>query len=217
MKDMSSKYCLLAILLCVACNNVWAQTDLFYNPGGERISLGKEKLKTSSIATGDLNSDGFIDVVVANGRHWAAQNEVYVNNGEGMLNSAFDLGHMKSTSYAAEVGDLDGDGDLDIAEGNDKALNRLYINDGSGVFKEKGTFGSTTSPTRNLTLADIDQDGDLDILVTNRGSKNEICLNNGIDVFKDVIYFGEADDSTIDVDVFERLQVDRSGCGSKWV
>ena len=40
-----------------------------------------------------------------------------------------------STTYATEAADLDGDGDLDIAVGNDMAPNRVFLNDGLGHFR----------------------------------------------------------------------------------
>ena len=145
-----------------------------------RLVLGDLKLKTASLDLGDIDGDGDIDIVVANGRHWPAQNQVFFNNGFGIFTVSTNLGALSSTSYSTELGDFDDDGDLDIAVGNDRAPNKIYENDGLGNFKFKGNFGSMNSPTRNIVLSDIDQDNDLDILITNRGYINEICLNDGI-------------------------------------
>ena len=144
-----------------------------------RLVLGDLKLKTASLDLGDIDGDGDIDIVVANGRHWPAQNKVFFNNGRGIFTVSKNLGTLSSTSYSTELGDFDNDGDLDIAVGNDRAPNKIYENDGKGNFKFKGNFGSMNSPTRNIVLSDIDQDNDLDILITNRGYVNEICLNDG--------------------------------------
>ena len=46
----------------------------------------------------------------------------------------YPLGDVRATTYAAELADLDGDGDLDIAVGNDLAPNRVFLNDGNGRF-----------------------------------------------------------------------------------
>ena len=59
-------------------------------------------------------------------------------------------GEFRSTSYAAELGDFDNDGDLDLAVGNDMAPNNLFFNDGFGVFTLVSNFGKDYEPTRNL-------------------------------------------------------------------
>lgn len=193
------KYVLYAFLLI--SQYAITQHSHFKNPNGSRFSLGAQEQRTASVAYGDIDQDGDIDIVVANGRHWPDQNEVFLNNGSGYFSTSFPLGVYRSTSYAAEIADLDGDGDLDIVVGNDKAPNRLFFNDGKGHFKEQGGFGNENSNTRNVTLNDIDNDGDMDILVTNRRYTNEICLNNGNGVFDEIIHFGNDEDSTIDVEV----------------
>ena len=133
-----------------------------------RFILGGNKEKTASIGLGDIDNDGDIDIIAANGRHWPQQNRVFFNNGSGIYTVSQPLYHTSETSYSTEIADFDGDGDLDVAVGNDMAPNTILLKDGSGNFSIGGTFGVQYSPTRNLTVADIDQDGDADILITNR-------------------------------------------------
>ncbi|MBT7091795.1 MAG: VCBS repeat-containing protein, partial [Bacteroidetes bacterium] len=167
----------------------------------ERLILGNYKERSASISSGDIDGDGDMDVLVANGRHWPGQNRILVNNGKGIFTASKPLGLESATSYATELADFDMDGDLDVAVGNDMAPNYIFINDGAGNFVKASSFGMTYAPTRNLTTADIDMDGDIDILITNRGRENEICLNNGMGDFSVSIGFGSKDDSTIDVEV----------------
>ena len=122
----------------------------FHNPNSTIFSAADQR--SASITHGDIDGDGDADVIIANGRHWPDQNEIFLNDGASRFKIAYDLGKYRSTSYAAELADLDGDGDLDIATGNDRAPNRLFFNDGKGHFTEKGTFGANNSNTRNLTL-----------------------------------------------------------------
>ena len=161
-------------------------------------TLGVEEERTPFLTFGDVDGDGHADVVVANGRHWPGQNRLFVNNGEGRFMVSRLLGDEQATSYAAPLADLDGDGDLDIAVGNDRARNLLLWNDGTGRFTVGDAFGGIES-TRGVTLADLDTDGDVDILLTNRGDENAIFLNDGSGGFDSRRAFGSSDDSTIDV------------------
>ena len=79
------------------------------------LELGYGKDRTSSISSGDIDSDGDIDLIIANGRHWPGQNKILLNNGLGRFTVEKNLGIDRMTSYAAELGDLNGDGYVDIA------------------------------------------------------------------------------------------------------
>lgn len=167
---------------------------------GNRLVLGTESNKSASVRFGDLDGDKDLDVVVANGRHWPQQNFALFNQGQGRFTEIQPIGTGRSTTYACELADLDGDGDLDIATGNDMARCKIFLNDGKGIFNFKGTFGIVSS-VRSLSIADVDRDGDFDIVVTCRGRSNWIYLNDGKAGFDKGIEFGTASDSTIDVDV----------------
>jgi len=184
-------------------SNAWAaepvnsdeQRAFLTNP---RLLLGTDADRSASVRIGDIDGDGDLDVVVANGRHWPQQNLLCINQGRASFNVIRKLGEDLATSYATELADLDGDGDLDIAVGNDRAPNKIFINNGRGHFALHTEFGSISS-IRSLTLADVDDDGDVDILANSRGAQNMIYYNDGAAHFSDGQPFGHGDDSTIDV------------------
>ena len=168
--------------------------------------LGAEANLTASISLGDVDGDGDLDAVVANGRHWAQQNYVFLNDGHGFFRTARRLGEELATSYRAALADFDGDGDLDIAVGNDRTTKTIFENDGDGHFSLRGSFGRADVPTRNLVVADMDGDGTPDILVTNRGAPNYIYFNDGQDglgSFARSATFGSESDATIAVAAFD--------------
>jgi hypothetical protein len=165
-----------------------------------RLALGTESNKSASVRIGDLDKDGDLDVVVGNGRHWPQQNYAFLNQGRSRFNVMKPIGSERSTTYACELADLDGDGDLDIATGNDMAPCKIFLNDGNANFTFKTNFGGLSS-VRSMTIADIDRDGDQDIILTCRGRANQIYLNDGKANFGKGIEFGTKSDSTIDVEV----------------
>lgn len=165
-----------------------------------RLVLGVEENRSASIRMGDLDGDKDLDVVIANGRHWPGQNYVLLNDGRSRFTVKRPLGADLSTSYACELADFDGDGDLDIATGNDQAPCQIFLNNGHAEFSFHENFGKVSS-LRSMTIADIDQDGDQDILVTCRGRSNWIFRNDGHARFDEGVEFGTAKDSTIAVAV----------------
>lgn len=194
----------LLLLLTIQATVVVAQQQtpfvMRYDMGrGEpRLTFGTAQKRTASISLGDIDGDGDQDAVIANGRHWPEANQVFFNE-RGKFSSFADLGTTHSTSYAAELADMDGDGDLDIVEVNDTAPHRIYLNDGKGQF----TFHSTlawVSSARNGILADLDADGLTDVLICNRGEQNIICYNEGNLSF-DCAALATAKNATIDIAV----------------
>ncbi|MCK5088273.1 MAG: VCBS repeat-containing protein, partial [Melioribacteraceae bacterium] len=75
------------------------------------------------------------------------------------------------------IGDIDGDGDLDMICVNFYAVNRIYKNDG-GIFSLHQSPGGAYD-TQALAVGDIDNDGDLDYVTGNREQANRVYKNNG--------------------------------------
>lgn len=95
------------------------------------------------------------------------------------MNSSFDL----------RMGDVDGDGDLDVVVPNDRQPNRIYINDGLGILTDSDQSLGTNDRSRGISLGDVDGDGDLDALFVNRvisvGNRSALYTNDGLGPFTD--------------------------------
>jgi hypothetical protein len=145
-----------------------------------------------SVAAGDLDGDGDVDLAVAN----RAADTVLILQNDGAGN--FTNGDTVAVGDAPEsvaAADLDGDGDLDLAvvtAGPNALTNSVsvYQNDGSGTFTTLGTAVVVGSTPFSVIAADLDGDGDMDLAVANQTSGTISTLeNNGSGVFTD---FGAA-------------------------
>jgi len=159
-----------------------------------------EKLaQFGSILLGDLNNDGQVDGIVAGccGRvftlkpdddtpnfSWVWINE-WASKGRLATRSSILSALYGLALRAAALGDLDGDGDLDLFAAviapkqgrNTDPADRVIINDGSGSFTDSGQRLGETDSTA-VALGDLDGDGDLDALVGNeRGAI--VWINQG--------------------------------------
>jgi VCBS repeat protein len=152
----------------------------------ERVLVLEDEAATSAnVSIGDLNGDGFPDLVLAKGRHWPLFSRVLLNDGHGHF-TAHNVGDTPGRTYTAALADVDGDGHLDLVISNDRPDRKLvYRNDGRGNFTILGTYGDSAWDTRNITLADFNGDGRPDIAVANRGnppshpSISYVCFNDG--------------------------------------
>jgi len=111
--------------LDIIVGNIGGTNRLYLNNGGANpfngvngSDVGAESNSTFALALGDVDSDGDLDVIAGNNR---GANQLYLNNGsaapfEDVIGS--DIGTESNETLAMALGDVDGDGDLDLVEGN---------------------------------------------------------------------------------------------------
>jgi hypothetical protein len=73
-------------------------------------------------------------------------------------------------------GDYDGDGDLDLATGDENFI-RLYRNDGGTLTSSAVWYSNDLSHPRGLIWGDVDGDGDLHLAVGRDGGGNVLFVN----------------------------------------
>ena len=131
---------------------------------------------------GDCDRDGDPDMILAQDFH--ERPLLLINDGKGhFTDETLDrLPDLKLSSARAQFGDVDGDGDLDLAfcdsgttdRFGSNGRSRIFVNDGSGHYVDETdirfTGGSTAGQQMDILFLDADNDLDLDIYVGTRSS-----------------------------------------------
>ncbi|MDY6973437.1 MAG: VCBS repeat-containing protein, partial [Thermodesulfobacteriota bacterium] len=161
-------------------------------PDGSAYRFPVDNASTRSLAMGDVDNDGDLDIIAANridngfmGEYDGPQNRLLLNNGTGFFEDVTDARIPADTDSSRDVAvaDADNDGFLDIYFGNamsDKSFsgggqqNRLYMNDGRGYFSNETDtrIPALERLTKSVDFGDIDNDGDLDIVEANSRHEN---------------------------------------------
>ncbi|MCZ6445696.1 MAG: FG-GAP-like repeat-containing protein [Planctomycetota bacterium] len=133
----------------------------------------------NSVEAGDLNQDGFIDLVLA-ARNAEGHVIVMFGESDGTFGPPSVLDLTDQTNWAL-IRDLNGDGKLDLAISHRSGLGRVSVllGNGDGSFQEPVDYLVGREPNPIFGL-DLDSDADLDIVVLNTTSATvSVLRNNG--------------------------------------
>ncbi|MFQ5700539.1 MAG: CRTAC1 family protein [Acidobacteriota bacterium] len=133
--------------------------------------------RSMSLAAADFDDDGDTDIFVAND---STENFLWINDGSGRFTEdghtagvALGENGEQTSAMAASVGDVDGDGQLDLAV-SDTAFGALYRRLYPGVFADdvmSSGLGRLAGQyvSWGQSFLDMDNDGDLDLFLANGG------------------------------------------------
>jgi hypothetical protein len=171
------------------------QSRLYLNDGAGFFHDATDQLPqgafwTSALVLADVDGDRDLDLILGNSSNcncdWG-QDFLFLNDGSGHFTDV--TGQVPADAdYTVDLalGDVDGDGDLDLVTGND-GQSRLYLNDGAGHLTDAtDRLPEGTYSTRSIVLGDVDRDGDLDLVVGNAyNQRDRLYLNDGSGFFTD--------------------------------
>ena len=176
-------------------------TDILYlNDGAGGVDggtdLSVETNRSLSVAFGDLDGDGDLDIVVGTGRAGgsndpmiAAQlNRFYLNDlipGGTTDFAGGDISPDADVARSIALVDIDGDGHLDVVSVSDSTTpnashvyrNLFGDNGGTVAFDGSVQFGLLSDQTTKALIGDLDDDGDPDIVQLNFNGISRFFLN----------------------------------------
>jgi len=142
----------------------------------------------TDMALGDLNGDGWLDLVVANHGDAVSTVSVLLGGGNGTFGPATNFGTADSPDHLA-IGDLNGDGKLDLATASGSGTFSVLLGAGDGTFGTHSDY--TVGSIEGMALGDLNHDGKPDLCVTNTGATTvAVYLGNGNGTFGPVAKYG---------------------------
>ncbi len=165
-----------------------ASTFLGNGDGTFQPAVNSATALAFSLAAGDFNQDGKLDLVTA----WSGV-RVHLGNGDGtFVKALLSLDPVVANAIAAVVGDVNGDGKLDVvtANGGTASLGRISVipGNGDGTFGDPAYYTSVGANAISVALADFNGDTRPDIVVANEGSDDaSVYLNNGDGTFGEAL------------------------------
>jgi hypothetical protein len=149
-----------------------------------------------SVAVGDFNGDGLLDLAVANSSDYYGNRSgvsVLLGNGDGTFQPA--LNYAAGSEFTAvAVGDFNGDGKQDLAVANS---NYLYTNgsvsvllgQGDGTFQFAGSYAAGYYP-HSVAVGDFNNDGIFDLAVANYLTNSvSVLLGKGDGTFQPAVNY----------------------------
>ncbi len=165
---------------------------IYFGNGEGRFSLLQNgNFGYGGIAVGDVNGDGLPDIGYAMHHNYSSNDfgdqliEVALGDGTGQNWTPWDdnLASAGETygMFATDFGDVDNDGDLDLAATSFGSGNPLqvYLNDGDGTWTHSQAV--TPGPNNNMHVfcGDINRDGNLDLVSSYQGASVFFGYGNG--------------------------------------
>ena len=157
-------------ILDIAANNGANLAILLGNGNGTfkgAVNTATGAALSYDLEIGDINNDGVSDIMVPDSNSGSTTGRVLIGNGDGSF-KAMNFDHGMQTAYRSYLGDVNGDGKLDIMTvglpaGTLKVS--IALGNGNGTFRAATTVAPGVASTDSMALSDFDRDGKLDYAI----------------------------------------------------
>jgi hypothetical protein len=149
--------------------------------GGQPITQIVTSIPLEILATGDIDKDGDIDMLVVHQTSNISSLYWLSNKGNGDLESPILLASVEGQIKFGELGDLDKDGDLDIVYTESINDNIAWLeNFNNGLFSQINPLTTTNRMVvpADIQIVDFNNDGSNDILINSQGDHPAFWFKN---------------------------------------
>jgi autotransporter-associated beta strand protein len=153
---------------------------------GDPTSFDLTDNRPASIAIGDVNGDGNLDIVVSHS-YVPSTVDVLLGNGDGTFQPSRHITGVGSGQFGTALADLNGDGKLDLVIANDGGSVTVLLGNGDGTFQLPHHFPVGPSVS-DVQVADFDQDGIPDI-VAQDSNGIAVLYGNGDGTFRSPVQY----------------------------
>ncbi|MCX6168473.1 MAG: VCBS repeat-containing protein [Ignavibacteriales bacterium] len=183
----------------------WTDSYLFYSDGNDFTKRKPLKLPTlgaSGVSCGDLNNDGYPEIVFSN-QYSTNEHDLlsYVYwNEKGTFRFEDHTQLLTQGSMANTIGDVNNDGSPDVIFFNNAgyfsdgaAVSTVYWGDGTRNYSKERSTEINTHQVFGFGNADLDDDGNVEIIMAMQAYKNTFVENVNHDQAGLVIEWSKAD------------------------